>query len=169
MKDARRAPRGAAARGIATALVLAAGCARTAAPAATGADRLVVARSAEPVSLDPARATDIESLEVAEQVYGRLVRFAPGRLEPEPDLATSWSVSDDGTSWTFELRPDVTFQDGTPVNADAVVFSFERQLIPDHPAHEADFVWTRAFHNIRRVRAVTPLRVQFDIDRPYAP
>ncbi|HEX4404256.1 MAG TPA: ABC transporter substrate-binding protein [Polyangia bacterium] len=146
-----------------------AGCARNAAPAATGADRLVVARSAEPVSLDPARATDIESLEVAEQVYGRLVRFAPGRLEPEPDLATSWSVSDDGTSWTFQLRPDVTFQDGTPVNAEAVVFSFERQLIPDHPAHEADFVWTRAFHNIRRVRAVTPLRVQFDIDRPYAP
>jgi peptide/nickel transport system substrate-binding protein len=138
-------------------------------PSSVGADRLVVARAAEPVSLDPARATDIESLEVAEQVYGRLVRFAPGRLEPEPDLAMSWSVSDDGTVWTFELRPDVWFHDGTPVNADAVVFSFERQLIADHPAHEADFAWTRSLRNIRRVRAVTSLRVQFDIDRPYAP
>ena len=121
------------------------------------------------MNLDPARANDIESLEVAEQVYGRLVRFAPGRLEPEPDLATSWSVSADGTVWTFELRPDVTFHDGTPFDADAVVFSFERQLLADHPAHEPDFVWSRAFHNIRRVTARGRLRVQFEIDRPYAP
>src|SRR5262249_16616180 len=138
-------------------------------PAAQAADRLVVARSSDAVNLDPARANDIESLEVAEQVYGRLVRFAPGRLEPEPDLATSWSVSSDGTIWTFELRPDITFHDGTPFDADAVVFSFERQLRADHPAHEPDFVWSRAFHNIRRVTALGRLRVQFEIDRPYAP
>jgi peptide/nickel transport system substrate-binding protein len=106
---------------------------------------------------------------VAEQIYGRLVRFAPGRLEPEPDLATSWSVSSDGTVWTFELRPGVTFHDGTPFDADAVVFSFERQLLPDAPAHEPDFVWARAYHNIRRVVAMGRLRVQFEIDRPYAP
>jgi peptide/nickel transport system substrate-binding protein len=137
--------------------------------AAQPADRLVVARPADAVNLDPARATDIESLEVAEQVYGRLVRFTAGRLEPEPDLATSWSVSENGTVWTFELRPNVVFHDGTPFNAEAVVFSFERQIIPDHPAHEADFAWPRAFHNIRRIVAVGPLRVQFQIDRPYAP
>jgi peptide/nickel transport system substrate-binding protein len=133
------------------------------------ADRLVVARSTDAVSLDPARTNDLESLEVAEQVYGRLVRFSPGRLEPEPDLATSWSVSADGTVWTFELRPNMHFQDGTPVDAEAVVFSFERQIVPEHPHHEPDFVWTRAYHNIRRVRADGPLRVQFEIDRPYAP
>ena len=63
----------------------------------------------------------------------------------------------------------VRFHDGTPFDADAVVFSFERQIVPEHPAHEADFVWTRAYHNIRRVRAAGPLRVQFEIDRPYAP
>ena len=127
-----------------------------AAAGGASADRLVVARSTDAVSLDPARANDIESLEVAEQVYGRLVRFAPGRLEPEPDLATSWTVSADGTVWTFELRPNVRFHDGTPFDADAVVFSFERQIVPEHPAHEPDFVWTRAYHNIRRVRADGP-------------
>jgi peptide/nickel transport system substrate-binding protein len=147
------APRLRSARRGALALLAAAGCSSAGAPSGGATDRLVVARPAEAVMLDPARANDIESLEVAEQVYGRLVRFAPGRLEPEPDLATSWSVSDDGTVWTFELRPDVWFHDGTPVNADAVVFSFERQLIPEHPAHEPDFAWTRSFHNIRRVRA----------------
>ena len=132
-------------------------------------DRLVVARPTDAVSLDPARTSDIESLEVAEQVYGRLVRFSAGRLEPEADLATSWTVSSDGTIWTFDLRPNVRFHDGTPFDADAVVFSFERQIVPEHPAHEADFVWTRAYHNIRHVRAAGPLRVQFEIDRPYAP
>ncbi|HXJ22181.1 MAG TPA: ABC transporter substrate-binding protein [Polyangia bacterium] len=151
------------------AIALVAGCRGSQKEPAGPADRLVVARSMDAVSLDPARTNDLESLEVAEQVYGRLVRFAPGRLEPEPDLATSWTVSADGTIWTFELRPNVLFSDGTAVNADAVVFSFERQIVPEHPYHEADFVWTRAYHNIRRVRADGPLRVQFEIDRPYAP
>jgi len=150
-------------------LVLAAAACRNE-PAAPGvADSLVVVRPTDAVSLDPARASDIESLEVAEQVYGRLVRFARGRLEPEPDLATSWTVSEDGTTWTFELRPNVTFHDGTPMNADAVVFSFERQLVANHPAHEADFIWARSFRNIKRVMAINPLRVLFQIDRPYAP
>jgi peptide/nickel transport system substrate-binding protein len=160
----------AAAARVALALAAAAGCGNSpAVPPTAPVDRLVVARSTDAVSLDPARASDIESLEIAEQVYGRLVRFAAGRLEPEFDLATSYTVSEDGTVWTFDLRPNVRFHDGTPVDADAVVFSFERQIIPDHPAHESDFVWTRSYHNIRRVRAVGPLRVQFEIDRPYAP
>lgn len=132
-------------------------------------DRLVVARASDATNLDPARASDIESLEVAEQVFGRLVRFAAGRLEPEPDLATRWSVSADGTIWTFDLRPGVRFHDGTPFDAEAVVFSFERQIVSDHPAHEPDFVWARSYRNIKRVTAVDPLRVQFQIDRPYAP
>jgi len=132
-------------------------------------DRIVVARASDATNLDPARASDIESLEVAEQVFGRLVRFTAGRLEPEPDLATSWSVSADGTVWTFDLRPGVLFHDGTPFDADAVVFSFERQIVADHPAHEPDFVWARSYRNIRRVVALSRLRVQFQIDRPYAP
>lgn len=133
------------------------------------ADRLVVARATDATNLDPARASDIESLEVAEQVFGHLVRFAAGRLEPEPDLATAWTVSADGTVWTFDLRPGVRFHDGTPFDAAAVVFSFERQIVPNHPAHESDFVWTRSYQNIKQVKALSPLRVQFKIDRPYAP
>ena len=154
---------------VAVAVAMLGAACQSSPPGAQAADRLVVARSSDALNLDPARANDIESLEVAEQVYGRLVRFAPGRLEPEPDLATSWSVSADGTVWTFELRPGVTFHDGTPFDADAVVFSFERQLLAEHPAHEPDFVWSHAYHNIRRVVAQGRLRVQFEIDRPYAP
>src|SRR6476646_6228353 len=80
-------------------------------------DRLVVARPTDAVSLDPARTSDIESLEVAEQVHGRLGRFAASRLEAEADLAASWTVSADGTVWTFEVRPNVRLIDGTPLDA----------------------------------------------------
>jgi peptide/nickel transport system substrate-binding protein len=145
------------------------GCAARHGNAQPNQDRLVVARASDATSLDPARASDIESLEVAEQVFGRLVRFAAGRLEPEPDLATKWSVSGDGMTWTFELRSGVRFHDGTPFDAPAVVFSFERQIVSDHASHEPDFVWARSYQNIKQVKAIGPLRVQFQIDRPYAP
>ena len=151
------------------ALALAGGCTSRPDASSRVRDRIVVARPSDATNLDPARASDIESLEVAEQVFGRLVRFTAGRLEPEPDLATSWSVSADGTVWTFDLRPGVLFHDGTAFDADAVVFSFERQIVADHPAHEPDFVWARSYRNIRRVVALSRLRVQFQIDRPYAP
>ena len=150
-------------------VLVASGCGGRRSSRQQSADRLVVARASDATNLDPARASDIESLEVAEQVFGRLVRFAAGRLEPEPDLATSWSVSPEGTVWTFNLRPNVRFHDGTPLDAAAVVFSFERQIVADHPFHEPDFVWTRSYQNIKQVKALSPLQVQFQIDRPYAP
>ena len=47
-----------------------------------------------------------------------------------PGLAKSWTISDDGLNWSFELRDDVTFHDGTKFNAAAVKFSFDRILDP---------------------------------------
>ncbi len=52
--------------------------------------------------------------------------FIDGDTEIVPDLASSWEISDDGTEYTFFLREDVTFHNGEPFNADAVVFSWER-------------------------------------------
>lgn len=65
--------------------------------------------------------------EAAFAVYAGLVRFGPN-LQVEPDLATKWEVSGDGLAWTFTLRQGVTFHDGTPFNADAVVSYFNRML-----------------------------------------
>src|SRR5215510_12095316 len=62
-------------------------------------------------------------------IYDGLVRFNE-RMQIEPQLATEWSTSADGLTWTFKLRRGVSFQDGTPVNADAVVFHIERQIDP---------------------------------------
>jgi len=86
----------------------------------------VFAASADPVSLDPAFASDGETFRVARQMFEGLVGTEPGTADPAPLLATEWEGSDDGLSYTFTLRDDVTFHDGEPFNAEAVCANFDR-------------------------------------------
>jgi ABC-type transport system substrate-binding protein len=97
---------------------------------------LVFARSGDAVGLDPARETDGESFYVTAQIYDTLVEFASGTTEVVPALAKSWDIASDGLTFTFKLVEGARFHDGTPVNAEAVVFSFERQLKEDHPYYK---------------------------------
>ncbi len=60
------------------------------------------------------------------QVYETLVDVEPGGLAIVPKLATRWTVSGDARTWTFTIRSGVRFHDGTPLDAAAVVFNFER-------------------------------------------
>jgi peptide/nickel transport system substrate-binding protein len=131
---------------------------------------LVIGRPIDAISLDPALPTDNESAEVIFQVYDTLVEWEPGTSTVAPGLATSWSVDESGKVWTFELAHGVKFQDGTPFNADAVVFTFERQRDPHHPYHRADFqYWPNSFKNIEKVEKIDDDTVQMTIERPYAP
>jgi ABC-type transport system substrate-binding protein len=97
---------------------------------------LVFGRSGDSVGLDPGRETDGESFYIADNVYETLVAFKPGSTEIIPDLATSWDISSDGLTYTFHLRTGVKFHDGTPFNADAVVYSLGRQFKKDMPAYK---------------------------------
>ncbi len=93
-------------------------------PPAAGVLRLGLER---PASLDPAQASPGSQAEliVADLLFDGLVDSpGPGRVEPE--LASGWDVSDDQRTFTFELRDDATFSDGTPVTADDVRFTIER-------------------------------------------
>jgi peptide/nickel transport system substrate-binding protein len=131
---------------------------------------VMVGRGNDVLTLDPARVTDSESAEVTEQIFDHLVRYRRSSTEIEPALATHWEVSPDGKSWTFHLRPNVLFHDGTPFDADSVVFSFDRQRDPQNQWHEPDFTyWDTTFRNIQRVVKVDTLTVRMDIERPYAP
>jgi peptide/nickel transport system substrate-binding protein len=131
---------------------------------------VLVGRGADVLTLDPARVDDAESAEVTEQIYDHLVRYRRDSTEIEPALAVRWEVSGDGKSWTFHLRQGVEFHDGTPLDADAVVFSFDRQRDPNHPYHQPDFnYWESTFRNILRVEKIDPLTVRIQIERPYAP
>jgi peptide/nickel transport system substrate-binding protein len=60
-------------------------------------------------------------------VYDNLVAFND-KMQIVPQLATEWSISKDGLIWTFKLRRNVTFHDGTPFDADAAVFHIQRQI-----------------------------------------
>ncbi len=91
---------------------------------ASPADTLVVGTLAEPVSLDPQRATALVSAAVIANVCETLVRFRPGGSHPEAALATTWATLD-GREWTFTLREGVRFHDGSPLDADAVVANLE--------------------------------------------
>ena len=96
----------------------------TASPKAGGT--LTLARNADVISWDPIIPTDNPSIWAQLNIYDQLVRVAPDAQSVEPDLATSWDVSSDGKTYTFHLRPGVTFSDGTPVKASDVKFSIQR-------------------------------------------
>src|SRR5689334_19750024 len=108
-------------RVLAAAALLWIGCdaPRDALPQRRDPGALVVAQAADALTLDPARATDSESIEVNELIYEGLVGWRPGTTDIEPRLATSWQVSPDGKTWTFHLREGVKFHDGSPLDAQA--------------------------------------------------
>ncbi len=98
-----------------------------------------VAISSDPVTLDPAKAGDPSSLLVTSQIYETLVNFAPGGSQIQPGLAQNWSASSDGLTWTFNIRSGVKFQDGTDLNAAAVLFNFQRWWDPGNAYHTGSF------------------------------
>lgn len=93
------------------------------APAAGGT--LIAAIGAEPDQLDPQMTSAYVSFQVLENVFDTLVE-PDENLEMVPSLAESWTVSDDGLTYTFTLRDGVTWHDGTPLTAADVVYSYGR-------------------------------------------
>lgn len=99
-----------------------------------GDNRIVVAALAEPHSMDPHLTDDEPQMVVTHRLYEQLVTFdAEGELQPM--LAESLPENVDPTTWRVHLRPDVTFHDGSPMNADAVVYTIERILDPATAAY----------------------------------
>ncbi|SDQ84978.1 ABC transporter substrate-binding protein [Pseudarthrobacter chlorophenolicus] len=82
--------------------------------------------AAQPLGLDPALSSDVESQRITRQVLEGLVGVDQTTGKPTPLLATEWTESNEGRSYSFKLRDGVTFQDGTPFNADAVCVNFNR-------------------------------------------
>lgn len=135
---------------------------------------LVFGRGGDSVGLDPALESDGESFKVCDNIYDSLVRFRKESTDIEPALATSWMVSDDRLTWTFLLREGVKFHDGTPFDAEAVVFSLGRQFQKDHPHHEVEGAyqyWNSMSMSdiVKDIRSVSPHRVDVELHRPTAP
>ncbi|WAL66017.1 ABC transporter substrate-binding protein [Amycolatopsis cynarae] len=89
-------------------------------------DTLVFGAAGQPKNFDPIFNDDGESFRPARQMFDTLITYKPGTTELQGALATAWTPSADGKSWTFTLRQGVKFHDGTPFNAAAVCFNFDR-------------------------------------------
>lgn len=127
-------------------------------PAAAARDAVRVGLQLEPPNLDPTSGAATATDEVAyATIFEGLVRIgADGTVRPW--LSSGWTVSDDGLSYTFDLRPGVRFQDGSPFTADDVVFSLTRATAPDSSNAQA-----QALRTIRAVTATGPLQVRLDL------
>ena len=131
---------------------------------------LIFACSGDADKLDPADVTDGESVARTDSIFEGLVEYKEGTSEIQPCLATSWTTSTDGKNITFTLRQGVKFHDGTDFNADAVVFSFERQYNTSHPYYQYGewAYWGYMFSDISRVEKIDNYTVKIVLSRPNA-
>jgi peptide/nickel transport system substrate-binding protein len=121
-----------------------------------------VAFVGSPVKLDPQVSIGAEEWAMLRGVYDSLV-WTDETLSPKPELAVSWESTPDAMNWTFKLRKGVKFHHGRELDADDVVYTFNRILNPAtaSPARSV-------FSMVDRVEKVDPLTVRFVLKTPFA-
>jgi peptide/nickel transport system substrate-binding protein len=128
---------------------------------------LVFARGGDSVSLDPAIVTDGESFKVTQNIFDTLILFGKQNTELEPGLATEWSTSEDGLTYTLKLREGVKFHDGTDFNSEAVKVNFERWKSGNE---EKFYYYNSQFGDvIEQINTPDEYTVEFKLKRPLAP
>jgi len=150
--------------------------------AAAEAKTLVFCSEGSPEGFNPQLYTAGTTFDASSrQVFNKLVEFTIGTTNIEPALAESWEVSDDGLEYTFHLRRGVKWQtteNFTPTrdfNADDVVYSFMRQLDPNHPYHKISGGAYEYFNGmsmpdlLKEIVKVDDYTVKFVLNRPEAP
>jgi peptide/nickel transport system substrate-binding protein len=130
-------------------------------------DTLIYARGQDSTTLDPAEVPFGDDAKVTEQIYETLVTYADDSVDLVPGLAASWEHSKDGRTWTFRLRQDVRFHDGSALDGEAVAFTFRRLIDENHPHRPKSVPYADLLHFIRKVDA-TGLTVTFTLKEPHA-
>jgi len=127
-------------------------------------DEIRIALPGEGDTLDPAYMSYVSSFSVATNIYSGLVRYAPGTIELVPDLATDWEVSEDGLTWTFNIRDDVKWQKGYgQLVAQDIVDSFNRVRDP-----EVGSRWQGELGVVENIEAPDDTTVVFTLKQPNA-
>jgi ABC-type transport system substrate-binding protein len=123
--------------------------------------------------LDPRTTDTQEGYIVASNVYDCLVLYDLGATTIRPGLAESWEISEDGRVYTFNLRQGVSFHDGEPFNADAVVtwYNSVDEESPDSQYDATRMVYIADFITnwIDKVEAVDEFTIRMTLPEPYAP
>jgi oligopeptide transport system substrate-binding protein len=100
-----------------------------------------VGNGAEPQDLDPQTVTGVPEHKLMMALFEGLVTEDPKDLHPIPGLADRWEISDDGLVYTFHLRANAKWSDGTPITAPQAVESYQRMLSPGLGAEYAYLLW----------------------------
>ncbi len=144
------------------------------------AKTLVYCSEASPEGFNSQLFTSGTTLDATKPLYNNLVEFIVGTTRVQPALAQSWSISDDGLTYTFMLRKGVKFHGknftGTrDFNADDVVFSIERQLDKNNPYYKVSGGTYEYFNDmdmpniVKSVDKVDDYTVKFTLNHPEAP
>lgn len=145
------------------------------APAAfaeTPKDTLVQAWAIDDIiSLDPGEAFELSTGEITGNTYDMLVRLdINDTTKVVGDVADSWTVSDDGLTYTFKLKPGIKFASGDPITADDVAYSFERAVkLNKSPAFILQQFGLTADNVTEKAKAADAGTFVFSVDKAYAP
>jgi peptide/nickel transport system substrate-binding protein len=130
-------------------------------PKGTKGGQVTVAQSSDATTLDPAHTTATVDSQIYSSIYNTLLALdANSNIAPE--LALSWEAASDNMSWTFKLRQDVKFHDGTDFNADAVKATIERYLDPALSSPRAGEI-----PYVTGVTVVDPYTAQINLKQPF--
>ena len=113
-----------------------------------------------PASLDPITINAPGTINPSVAIFDTLVELVPGNTEPQPALATSWSVNKAGTLYTFHLREGVDFSNGQPLTAKDVIFSLERARTSPGGCEPLAQPW-------KQLSTPSPTTVQLRLRAPY--
>ena len=140
--------------------------------AATPADTLVEGWAIDDIiTLDPGEAFEISTAEVTANTYSKLVNLnLNDTSKVVGELADSWTISDDGLTYTFKLKPGLKFASGNPVTAEDVAFSFERAVKLDKsPAFLLTQFGLTGDNVTEKAKAVDETTFVLTVDKAYAP
>jgi peptide/nickel transport system substrate-binding protein len=123
------------------------------------------------ITMDPGEAFELSTAEVTSNTYSLLVRLDMNDTSKiKGDLADSWTVSDDGLTYTFKLKTGLKFASGNPITAEDVAWSFERAVKLDKsPAFILTQFGLTGDNVTEKAKAVDPTTFTFTVDKPYAP
>jgi peptide/nickel transport system substrate-binding protein len=123
---------------------------------------LTMARIADIFTMDPYQTIDDRSIFTDLQIYDRLVKLSKSGKSVDPELATSWTISNGGRQAVFTLRKGVKFSDGSPLTSADVVASINRERNPKGP-------WSFLIAPVKSVTALGSTKVKFTMAEPFAP
>jgi len=114
-------------------------------------------------NIDPATGENYSINAALRSLYDALFIYRGNDIEPH--LVESWEVNDDATVWTFKLVENAVFHDGSPVNAEAVVYSFNRTMEISGPP---TYRW-ESITDENTAQVVDEFTVEFTLTQPFAP